>query len=406
VAAIGSSRLTSEIRSALLHLDDPVYLESHPLAQRLFPAPKGPAPSRGQLLRRALRLAIETLAPGNGTPATMLQARCYEVLHRYAIGRQSIVAIARELNISERQAYRALRYGTEAVARVLLPEETGTVSEGRSEPSGTDEARLEDALDQISSGSGDEVDIVGLVSGVIETARLLAQAKGVTIHLSSADAEGMRVTANRVMLRQALLNLASHAISCHAAGAIHVHLYRVESGVRIDFSYLPQPSEDVVEPGSPRAVAEQLLSMLGLRWGWTEDEEGAAHVSVYIPLRRQPSVLIVEDNEGLAQLFRRYLQREPYHVAVAHSYAQALEMMERVPPDVMIVDVLMPDRDGWEILQTLRTRDTSSRTRFIICSIINDPQLAAALGAHAFLHKPVSREQLVQTVAAVLSSSA
>jgi len=400
------NRLHSEVRSALLHLDDPVYLESHPLAQRLFPAPQAADPSRGQMLRRALRTAIESLDPGARAPESAPAARCYQVLHRYAIGRQSIIGIAGDLGISERQAYRALRHATEALARVLLPQEAPTAPaarQGAPEPEG---APLREALDQISVGAEDEVEVVGLVRGVVETARVLAQSRGMQVLLSPGDAENIRVTANRVILRQALLNLASHVISSHMGDTLAVQLYRAEGSVCVRFVCRPGRSASSAQPGCPRATAEQLLGILGLHCRWEEAGQGVAHVTVSIPLAKEPTVLIVDDNEGLAQLFRRYLQRQPYRVHVAHSYAEAMEALERVQPDLMIVDVLMPDRDGWEVLQTLRARETAVKTRFIVCSIINDPQLAAALGAHAFLRKPVSREQLLQTVESVLSSPA
>ena len=78
-------------------------------------------------------------------------------------------------------------------------------------------------------------------------------------------------------------------------------------------------------------------------------------------------------------------------------------MLPRVRPDVVILDVMMPDRDGWELLQTLRTHEPEKATRVIICSVIKDPDLAFALGADGFLHKPVDRAQLLQALEAAFS---
>jgi CheY-like chemotaxis protein len=396
-------QLLLEIRSALLHLDDPVYLESHPLAARLSLVTQTSEASLGQLLRRTLRLAIEALDPGAGTPVSTPEARCYQVLHRYAIARQSVIAIASQLDISERQAYRALRRGIEALARILFPEGESGASGSPAGSRSTAEPRLREALDRLSAASDQEVDVTRLVRDVVESARPLAQSRSIDMVLVS-EAEGTRVAANRVMLRQAILNLASHAISAHTAERLILRLCRAGENVCVEFTYRPQAGIDLTRPQSPYVIATQLLDMLSLSWSRRETDEGTVTISIAIPLTREHTVLIVDDNEGLVQLFRRYLQQHPYRVSAAHNYAQALEIMASLQPDVLIIDVLMPDLDGWEVLQALRAHKSAAKTRCIVCSIINDPQLAAALGADAFLHKPVDRARLLQTIEAVLSS--
>jgi CheY-like chemotaxis protein len=397
-------QLILEVRNALLHLDDPVYLESHPLARRLSFVAQTSEPSRGQLLRRTLRLAIEALDPGVSTPISAPDARSYQVLHRYAIAKQSIIAIARQLDISERQAYRALRRATEAVAQMLFPEDGGD-AEGAllATPRAPAEPGLREALDRLSAARDQQVDIIALVRDVVESVRPLAESRGIEIVLSS-EAQGTRVASNRVILRQAVLNLASHGISSCTGDRLVARVYPAGEQVCVEIAYQSQPSAECGQPASPYAVAAQLLDTLGLDWRHSEMDACTACISISIPLTKEHTVLIVDDNEGLVELFRRYLQLQPYRVYAARDYDQALEMMDSLQPDVMIVDVLMPERDGWEVLQALQTRDVATKTRFIVCSIINDPQLAAALGAAGFLHKPVDRAHLLQTIQTVLSS--
>ena len=78
-------------------------------------------------------------------------------------------------------------------------------------------------------------------------------------------------------------------------------------------------------------------------------------------------------------------------------------MLDRIHPDVVILDVMMPGRDGWEVLQTLRRSEAGAEARVLVCSIINDPQLAKALGANGFLHKPVDRASLLQALDRLIS---
>ena len=58
----------------------------------------------------------------------------------------------------------------------------------------------------------------------------------------------------------------------------------------------------------------------------------------------------------------------------------------------------MPTRDGWEVLQEIRQNEAGAKAKVLVCSIINDPDLAAAMGADGFLHKPVDRASLLQAL--------
>jgi CheY-like chemotaxis protein len=59
---------------------------------------------------------------------------------------------------------------------------------------------------------------------------------------------------------------------------------------------------------------------------------------------------------------------------------------------------MMPEVDGWEVLQTLRMRPQTATTPVIICSVINDPELAYSLGASLVLPKPVSRDKVLSAL--------
>jgi len=396
----------SELRSALAHLDDPPYLENHPLAQRISFIAEAPALSRGQLLRRTLRLAIEALDPGAEALRDGPEARSYEVLHRYAIARQSMVAIAAKLDISERQAYRELRRALEALEQVLSELASGSANGlGLFGKAPTPAAKVREEVERLSRGNSQEVDIAQLVIGTLESAQCLAQERAVEIRLVRQP-PSLIVTANRVMLRQAVLNLLSHMVSVAAAGGSHtgveVAVERVDSHAVVQMTYGGGVLEEMPPSESPYAVAAQLLDSLGIRWTQETTAQGVTRVSLPVPLAREHKVLVVDDNEGIIALFRCYLRHQPYRVLGATSAEQALALLDTERPDLVILDVMMPDRDGWEVLQAMRARPAGAKARVIVCSIINDPHLAAASGANGFLHKPVDQARLVQALERVM----
>jgi CheY-like chemotaxis protein len=108
-----------------------------------------------------------------------------------------------------------------------------------------------------------------------------------------------------------------------------------------------------------------------------------------------PKVLIVEDNADALQLYRRYLSDSPYRMLAATDGARALESAEAERPAAIVLDVMMPSQDGWEILQLLKANPDTRAIPVVICSVLRERELALALGAIEFLVKPVSRDELL-----------
>jgi len=393
--------LLTEVRSALSHLDDPARLENHPLAKRLPYVAAAPDLSKGQLLRRTLRLAIEALDPKDGMSVSSTRPNAYQVLYRYAIAKQSMATIARDLAISERQAYRELQRGTEALVQILLEEPqhpdretyTGEASKSTS---------VRQAVERLSDVDSQEIDLIHLLDAAINSARHLARDEGIQLALT-ADSAPLHVTAPRVMLRQAFLNLLSHIVRCQDSGQVVVRVLVTSAEAVVEIVCGAECVASAPSSASPYAIAAELLHSMGMRW--TRELKGDhACVRVYIPKARLYDVLIVDDHEGTINLLRRYLRHRPYRVHAARNAQEAMIEFERTRPQAVILDVMMPDRDGWELLEILGRR-AGPKPGVVVCSIINDPELALSLGADYFCHKPVSRASLLHALNEILSST-
>lgn len=208
------------------------------------------------------------------------------------------------------------------------------------------------------------------------------------------------------MLRQAILNLLSHMVASQQDGPIAVQVLHRGRDAVLRFRYHPQGPSETSHSTSPYAVARALLDSLGIEWQHQDAGGGLAELSIALPLVREYALLIVDDNPDMLQLYLRYLRNEPYRVRTAPSFEDAYRLWRELQPDVVVVDVMMPDRDGWELVQVIRAQGGPTRSRIIVCSIIDDPELAAALGADAFLHKPIDRQHLLQALESVIASGA
>jgi len=394
-----SDELIADLRRALSHLHDPAYLENHPLAVRIGSASQVSGVSRGQLLSRILRLSIESLDPGPEFAPTTPEARPYHILRNRYIARQGIPIIADQLGIGERQAYRELKRGLIALKNIISEHE---LNQGTVDHLSSPAARVQLEISRLAEGSHQVVDISQLVAQVIQNVEPMADEWGVHIQWVP-ETKGLHVQLNRVVLRQAMFNLMSHVIRrCQEIDPV-VRFGQVGSSAVLEIAYSAPDLLDLDQPGQPYAVASELLDSLGISWERKEDRDGNALISINIPLAEQHRVLIVDDNTGLLRLFERYLNNQPYLVSSTTNVDAALQMLTTVRPDVIVLDVMMPKRDGWEVLQEIRQKDAGAQTKVLVCSIINDPDLAAAMGADGFLHKPVNRASLLQAINEVLT---
>jgi CheY-like chemotaxis protein len=118
-----------------------------------------------------------------------------------------------------------------------------------------------------------------------------------------------------------------------------------------------------------------------------------------------PTVLIVDDNADMLILYERFLAPNGYHVITAQSVSAALERLSVVDPFCIIIDLMMPESDGWELLQSLTRRPALARTAIVICSVLKQRELSLALGATAFLEKPITKPALLSMMDALRKES-
>jgi CheY-like chemotaxis protein len=113
---------------------------------------------------------------------------------------------------------------------------------------------------------------------------------------------------------------------------------------------------------------------------------------------------VVDDNEDIGELFKRYLEAHLYQVVLAKNGQEALQTVQKIQPFAVILDLMMPDMDGWDLLQIFLNQPDTLAIPVIICSILRQKELALSLGATAFLEKPVSEETLISLLALLIET--
>ena len=126
--------------------------------------------------------------------------------------------------------------------------------------------------------------------------------------------------------------------------------------------------------------------------------ESAFHAVILLPPPEGVPVLVIEDNEDTVRLLRRYVAGTRFRISSAESLPQALEVASRTRPKIIVLDVMMPHADGWEVLGRLRQNPLTSDAPVLVCSILTQEELALSLGAREYLRKPVSAQAFVMAL--------
>ena len=111
-----------------------------------------------------------------------------------------------------------------------------------------------------------------------------------------------------------------------------------------------------------------------------------------------PVVLVADDDEDILALVGLRLERAGYEVVTAHNGLQALEIAERQPIDVAVIDVMMPGIDGHEVVRRLRARPETASIPILVLTAAAQEHVAeqsSEAGANAHMRKPFSPKDLV-----------
>jgi CheY-like chemotaxis protein len=121
------------------------------------------------------------------------------------------------------------------------------------------------------------------------------------------------------------------------------------------------------------------------------------------------TILIADDDPDVLELVRLSLRRLQHELVLAHDGAEALETVRRVRPALAILDVTMPEMDGFEVLEAIRADPTLKSTRIFILTARArqaEKERGLALGAERYISKPFKPRELRAEVDAALGPSA
>lgn len=119
-------------------------------------------------------------------------------------------------------------------------------------------------------------------------------------------------------------------------------------------------------------------------------------------MKDKPYILLVDDDPNISRLVQLYLEKEGFEVKTADRGDDALAQFRRLPPDLMLLDVMLPGMDGWQVLKSVRKTSSIPIIMLTAKDETFDKVLGLELGADDYITKPFDTKELVARVKAVL----
>ena len=117
-------------------------------------------------------------------------------------------------------------------------------------------------------------------------------------------------------------------------------------------------------------------------------------------------ILVVDDDKNICELLRLYLVKEGYSVTMAHDGESALTDFDKLHPDLVLLDVMMPVMDGWEVCRKIRAKDNTPIIMLTAKGETYDKVLGLELGADDYIVKPFDAKEVTARIKAVLRRTA
>lgn len=403
VTKLTYDQFLASLRSALHYLYDPVRLRGSPLVDLFGLVQEF---DKAAALQQRLIAAIRTLKPSEDEPAQSRAWRVYDTLSFQYIRQLTRDAVAMQLGISERQLRREQRVALEVLAQHLWPQledislqplnQTGpAVAYAAAE---TDHA-LSEELVWLKKTSPEQLMPLGaILNTVYSLVQPLAQQWQVSLQIDvQPDLADLPVAP--LALRSILLTILNVAMP--RAGRRPVVITATRRGSKIEFKVTCNAGQAEQLPISNKEMAglemaQNLSLFYGAQLSLLQLLNTGFALLLAFPAPEQIPVLIIDDNADWLQLIQRYAVGSRYQVIGTSEPESARSLAEKVQPAVILLDVMMHNVDGWQILSELRHTLVISRIPIVICTILPVEDLARSLGANAFLQKPITQQQFLQ----------
>jgi PAS domain S-box-containing protein len=277
----------------------------------------------------------------------------------------------------------------------------------------------------------EEVHIADMATSVLSTAKGLVKEKSIQL-IQRIPADMPTVRGDTMRVRQVLLNLISNASKFTDEGTITVdasvqkgpggkmealiNVIDTGPGISIEdqeklFKAFSQVDGSATRKsggsGLGLSICANLVQLHGGRISVRSEVGKGSCFWFTLPLYHQPQqeipegkqvILAIDDDPQVISLYERYLTPKGYYVVPLTEPAKARERILELKPYAVLLDIMMPGKDGWTVLAEIKSDPGTKDVPVIICSIVDQEEKGYNLGAADYLLKPILEEDLIHAV--------
>ena len=382
----------SLFRDLISRIYDRVAIENHPLAAEFLIAPDVKL-RRADAIRQLILGEIEHLRPDG--PEILWQSpewRPYLILNKRYVEAEDPSEIAKSLYIGDRQFRRDHSRALQALSTRIWENYFAKANDGEN-PGGQESEEQQDF-----EFHPEQLDLHEIIDGVVSLTSRRFESEKVRLNIE-LPAIPLIVFSDRVVLRQILLSMLNYVMHLREEPVITLRA-KPEAGLTISLSFeadeqwasIQNDERDTLEfvrKLSPRLPArlEEVYPPPG--------KAGPASIHLLFGSAKPKNVLMVDDQPATLKMFQRYLSGTSLDITGISDPGLVLETARQLQPALILLDVMMPRIDGWEVLQALQLDPQTKNIPIIVCSAWGEPELARSLGAVEFLKKPVIQKDLL-----------
>ena len=348
--------------------------------------------------RQAIKEHIENMRPPEDAPAAANSRKYYDLLNYRYIMLLTQEEASYKLGITSRHLRRFQHQAVHALGLHIWARSGGTKNEnaGAHETSQNQPHLEEDQLYQeMQILEKNSPGVMSNLSASLSRAGILANSllsSSMKLDVEAVD-QAFNASIHPSILNQLLLTCLQQIGRQTHTGGIHLGARHENGFAIIIFQITPPISGETLSFYPLPEILARLGGAFSIQLG-----DQSTQLELRIPSAQSINVLVIDDNPDIIHFYRRFLARTCYIIADLRDGSQVFEMIEKCRPDIIVLDVMLPDTDGWELLSQLKGRASSRNIPIIVCSVLGQKDLALSFGAKVYLSKPVGRLEFIQAL--------